>query len=170
LSPTVHFSFPNPIPVNDSSSQDAHVVLDAFAGDPEQGFFAIYDGHGGRGTVDFVAKRLHEVNSFQIPPPKSSTKFSRFSFYFSSFSLRYFRVFVNQPKKKKKMSKISNHSKSFVLSLSFLCLLSFFSIRSPKTLLLSFLSKKRKNTTTCSAAFFFLFLHSDFGRGTQSTC
>ena len=37
--------------------------MDAFDGVPEQGYFAIYDGHGGRPAVDFVAKTLHTVNA-----------------------------------------------------------------------------------------------------------
>lgn len=39
--------------------EDAHVVVDAFGGDKDQGYFAIYDGHGGRGAVDFTAANLH---------------------------------------------------------------------------------------------------------------
>jgi len=40
--------------------EDEHVVVDTFGGDPNQGYFAIYDGHGGRGAVDFTAKTLHK--------------------------------------------------------------------------------------------------------------
>jgi len=39
--------------------EDAHLVVDAFDSVPHQGYFAVYDGHGGRGAVDFVAKTLH---------------------------------------------------------------------------------------------------------------
>lgn len=39
--------------------EDAHVIEDGFGGDPEQGYFAIYDGHGGRAAVDFIAGALH---------------------------------------------------------------------------------------------------------------
>jgi len=42
------------------SMEDEHVIVDGFGGDPEQGYFAIYDGHGGRGAVDFTAKTLHK--------------------------------------------------------------------------------------------------------------
>lgn len=42
------------------SMEDEHVIVDNFGGDPEQGYFAIYDGHGGRGAVDFTAKTLHQ--------------------------------------------------------------------------------------------------------------
>ena len=30
-------------------------MIDSFAGHDDWGFFAIYDGHGGRGVVEFVA-------------------------------------------------------------------------------------------------------------------
>lgn len=39
--------------------EDAHVVVDNFGGEATQGYFAIYDGHGGRGAVDFTAENLH---------------------------------------------------------------------------------------------------------------
>jgi len=42
------------------SMEDEHVIVDGFGGKPEQGYFAIYDGHGGRGAVDFTAKNLHK--------------------------------------------------------------------------------------------------------------
>jgi len=40
--------------------EDEHIILDSFGGTPTQGYFAIYDGHGGRGAVDFTAKHLHK--------------------------------------------------------------------------------------------------------------
>jgi len=40
--------------------EDAHVIIDSFDNKPTNGYFAIYDGHGGRGAVDFVAKELHK--------------------------------------------------------------------------------------------------------------
>lgn len=42
------------------SMEDEHVIVDGFGGVAEQGYFAIYDGHGGRGAVDFTAKTLHK--------------------------------------------------------------------------------------------------------------
>jgi len=42
------------------SMEDEHVIVDNFGGNPDQGYFAIYDGHGGRGAVDFTAKTLHK--------------------------------------------------------------------------------------------------------------
>eukprot|EP00946_MAST-07B_sp_MAST-7B-sp1_P000847 g847.t1 len=39
--------------------EDAHVTVDGFAGHPRQGYFAVYDGHGGRGVVEFLETQLH---------------------------------------------------------------------------------------------------------------
>ena len=39
--------------------EDAHVTVDNFAGIEGQGYFAVYDGHGGRAIVEFVEKYLH---------------------------------------------------------------------------------------------------------------
>ena len=43
-----------------NTMEDAHCVVDKFNGNPKQGFFAVYDGHGGRGIVDFVAEHYHK--------------------------------------------------------------------------------------------------------------
>jgi len=40
--------------------EDAHVIVDNFGDDPGRGFFAIYDGHGGKQAVEFVEKTLHK--------------------------------------------------------------------------------------------------------------
>jgi len=52
------------------SMEDEHVIVDNFGGNPDQGYFAIYDGHGGRGAVDFTAKTLHKnlLEEFQKNP------------------------------------------------------------------------------------------------------
>jgi len=42
------------------SMEDEHLMLDAFGDLDHQGYFAIYDGHGGRDAVSFVAKHLHQ--------------------------------------------------------------------------------------------------------------
>jgi len=42
------------------SMEDEHVIVDNFGGNADHGYFAIYDGHGGRGAVDFTAKTLHK--------------------------------------------------------------------------------------------------------------
>ena len=39
--------------------EDAHVTIDQYAGHPRQGYFAVYDGHGGRGVVEFIETQLH---------------------------------------------------------------------------------------------------------------
>lgn len=39
--------------------EDGFVFVDAFGDNPKAGFFAVYDGHGGRDTVDEVCKHLH---------------------------------------------------------------------------------------------------------------
>ena len=39
--------------------EDEHVTLDCFTGSPDSAYFAIYDGHGGRGCVDMISKILH---------------------------------------------------------------------------------------------------------------
>jgi len=40
--------------------EDAHVALDCFGGSDKQGYFAIYDGHGGTGAVEYAEKHLHK--------------------------------------------------------------------------------------------------------------
>lgn len=40
--------------------EDDDIMVDQFCGIPTQGYFGLYDGHGGRGTVDFVVKVLHQ--------------------------------------------------------------------------------------------------------------
>lgn len=39
--------------------EDDEVIIDSFCGDEKQAYFGLYDGHGGRATVDFVVKVLH---------------------------------------------------------------------------------------------------------------
>lgn len=41
------------------SMEDDDIIVDGFAGLDNQAFFGLYDGHGGRATVDFVVKALH---------------------------------------------------------------------------------------------------------------
>jgi serine/threonine protein phosphatase PrpC len=42
--------------------EDAHCIQDAFAGDPNSGFFAVYDGHGGKEAAIFSSNNLHKVS------------------------------------------------------------------------------------------------------------
>ena len=39
--------------------EDDEIIVDRFCGQSGQGYFGLYDGHGGRATVDFVVKALH---------------------------------------------------------------------------------------------------------------
>jgi len=39
--------------------EDDHILVDAFCGAPHLGFFGLYDGHGGRATVDFLTCSLY---------------------------------------------------------------------------------------------------------------
>lgn len=41
--------------------EDAHVIIDGFGGESSSAYFAVYDGHGGRGAVDFTEKELHKI-------------------------------------------------------------------------------------------------------------
>jgi len=58
------------------SMEDEYVIEDRFAGDPDQGYFAIYDGHGGRGAVDYTAKNLHLnlIEELQSHPPPEALR------------------------------------------------------------------------------------------------
>ena len=55
--------------------EDDEIMIDQFCGVPTQGYFGLYDGHGGRATVDFVVKALHMVRGRRkrqpIPPPSA---------------------------------------------------------------------------------------------------
>jgi len=37
------------------------VIIDRFNGNDQAGLFGVYDGHGGRDAVEYVAAKLHEV-------------------------------------------------------------------------------------------------------------
>mmetsp|Transcript_8276 Transcript_8276/g.11395 ORF Transcript_8276/g.11395 Transcript_8276/m.11395 type:complete len:301 (+) Transcript_8276:144-1046(+) len=41
--------------------EDAHYIEDAFNNNPEQAFFAVYDGHGGKECANFCAENLHKI-------------------------------------------------------------------------------------------------------------
>jgi len=47
-------------PAHRKTMEDEHVIIDGFGGHEDWGFFAIYDGHGGRAVVEFVAHQLHQ--------------------------------------------------------------------------------------------------------------
>jgi len=64
------------------SMEDEHVIVDTFGGNPDHGYFAIYDGHGGRGAVDFTAKTLHKnlAEEFEKNPSISPLEALRSSY------------------------------------------------------------------------------------------
>jgi len=46
--------------------EDAHFIQDGFAEDPNNGFFAIYDGHGGKEAAVFSSNNLHKILHEQL--------------------------------------------------------------------------------------------------------
>ena len=59
--------------------EDAHKSIDSFMGDPNQGYFAVFDGHGGKEAVEYCKNRLHEelkkcIKSYPADIPKALTK------------------------------------------------------------------------------------------------
>lgn len=40
--------------------EDGHVMIDKYRGNKHEGYFAVYDGHGGRDAVDYVQYTLHQ--------------------------------------------------------------------------------------------------------------
>jgi serine/threonine protein phosphatase PrpC len=42
--------------------EDEAILFDCFSNDENLGYFAVFDGHGGRQTVDFVKDHLHDVS------------------------------------------------------------------------------------------------------------
>jgi len=40
--------------------EDEHVIIDGYGGVGTDGYFAVYDGHGGKNCAELVKKRLHE--------------------------------------------------------------------------------------------------------------
>jgi hypothetical protein len=49
------------------SMEDEFIAVDGFNNNPRQGFFALYDGHGGRPTVEFSVRALHLVRLRSCP-------------------------------------------------------------------------------------------------------
>lgn len=41
--------------------EDRHMIVDGFGGIPEDGYFAIYDGHGGTDAVMLINELLHDI-------------------------------------------------------------------------------------------------------------
>ncbi|KAG5191135.1 phosphatase 2C-like domain-containing protein [Tribonema minus] len=49
-----------------NTMEDAHTAVAALGGDANTSFFAVYDGHGGRGIVDFLETRLEENLALEL--------------------------------------------------------------------------------------------------------
>lgn len=62
-----HFESQGPRP----TMEDETVAVDGFCGAQSHGFFAVYDGHGGRGTVNHVAIALHRNFASSISAQKA---------------------------------------------------------------------------------------------------
>lgn len=43
--------------------EDGHCMIDGFKNNNDSGYFAIYDGHGGKNAVVAVQGRLHDVRT-----------------------------------------------------------------------------------------------------------
>ena len=54
--------------------EDAHVTIDQYNGHERQGYFAVYDGHGGRGVVEFIEKVLHVNLQTELEESKTSNR------------------------------------------------------------------------------------------------
>jgi len=52
--------------------EDAHHIEDGFNGDPNQGFFGVYDGHGGKEAALYAAENLHKVLGEELNKSGSS--------------------------------------------------------------------------------------------------
>eukprot|EP00357_Protocruzia_adherens_P008132 CAMPEP_0115014412 /NCGR_PEP_ID=MMETSP0216-20121206/26062_1 /TAXON_ID=223996 /ORGANISM="Protocruzia adherens, Strain Boccale" /LENGTH=267 /DNA_ID=CAMNT_0002384145 /DNA_START=49 /DNA_END=852 /DNA_ORIENTATION=+ len=44
-----------------SAMEDAYIVRDGYAGNKNDGFFSVFDGHGGIAAVDYAKVRIHEL-------------------------------------------------------------------------------------------------------------
>jgi len=51
--------------------EDGHCIIDGFGNDKTCGYYAIYDGHGGRQAVDHVQETLHERLLDELSKPQS---------------------------------------------------------------------------------------------------
>lgn len=71
--------------------EDDEIIVDGFCGDQSQGYFGLYDGHGGRATVDFVVKALHlnlEQHLKRNPEPASLCEAFKHSYLATDGQLR----------------------------------------------------------------------------------
>ena len=59
--------------------EDAYKLIDSYMGDPNQGYFAVFDGHGGSEAVDYCKARMHEelrkcIQEFPDDIPRAFTR------------------------------------------------------------------------------------------------
>lgn len=54
------------------TNEDGHCMIDRFRGKEGEGFFAIYDGHGGRGAVNIVQNRFHNIFESELNDMENS--------------------------------------------------------------------------------------------------
>ncbi|EME29786.1 Protein phosphatase 2C homolog 1 [Galdieria sulphuraria] len=52
--------------------EDAHVVVDEFAGNNKDAFFGVYDGHGGRAAVEVIEMILHKFLEEELEKTKGA--------------------------------------------------------------------------------------------------
>jgi serine/threonine protein phosphatase PrpC len=52
-----------------NTMEDGHCVEDQFAGIREQGLFAVFDGHGGRGVVDYLTANFAQILAAELETP-----------------------------------------------------------------------------------------------------
>jgi len=52
--------------------EDEHIIMDGFGGVADQGLYAVFDGHGGRGIVDFVKKHFAPILTRELSRAGSS--------------------------------------------------------------------------------------------------
>lgn len=73
-----------------NNMEDDEIILDNFCGDPSMVYLGLYDGHGGRATVDFVVKTLHMNLERQINlhPSKSFSELYKDSYLATDGQLR----------------------------------------------------------------------------------
>lgn len=68
--------------------EDAHVIQIPFMGDPDTGFFAIYDGHGGKEAADIASAELHKFLEAELLSGKNSSVEECFIKAYESMDLR----------------------------------------------------------------------------------
>ena len=56
-----------------ATMEDEYIAIDCFGGEEKSGFFALYDGHGGRSAVDFVVRALHLNLEIQLKAHPNKT-------------------------------------------------------------------------------------------------